>query len=388
MKAIKGKKSVPVQRKSKPDKALSVSPEKDRILSLFADVSWDPGERAKQLLDLLPNSGDILLTSHDNPDPDSLASCLALQTLIRAKKRTIPRIAIGGILGRAENRAMSLKLDLDLHPIEMLMDKTWDAVILVDAQPGSGNANLPPTLPTTAVIDHHPLRKPLNLPFVDVRPEYGAVSTILVEYLRGQKVAWNKKLATALFYAIKSETADLGRGICDADQRAYFALFDSVDWELLHAILKAKIPGDYFSLFLKGIERAKLYGDALVTDLGHIPVPDAVAELADFLLRHEKVRRSLVIGQYEDQIVYSIRFSKGDLDAGAVASTIVNGFGAGGGHDQMAGGRIILTRANRRKRGRIRDAILHRFLDAVGMEQFKPGTPLLITSFKKGRKQS
>lgn len=351
------------------------------------DHTWDPSHRAEQFLETLPNSGNVLLTSHDNPDPDSLASSLALQRLITEKKGITPRIAIGGILGRAENRAMCLELEIDLFPLEVVVDKQWDAVVMVDAQPGSGNANLPRNMPVTAVIDHHPQRKPLTLPFVDIRPEYGAVSTVLVEYLKGQGLVWDSKLATALFYAIKSETADLGRGICDADQRAYFALFDSVDWELLHRIFKAKIPGDYFALFLRGIERATLYGDSLVTNLGEIPVPDAVAEIADFLLKHENVSRSLVLGRYEDQIVYSIRFTGGKLDAGMVASTIAKDLGAGGGHDLMAGGRILLNRSTRKKADEIATKVVNRFLSKVGGTKYKPGESLLVDQTDKENEQ-
>lgn len=361
--------------KTAPEKPREVG--KDPSYDVFVFHPWDPEGQAERFLQILPKSGSVLLTSHDNPDPDALASCLALQTLIREKKGLTSRIAIGGLLGRAENRVMSLELDIDLHPIEMLLNKPWDAVVMVDAQPGSGNSNLPPKMPVTAVIDHHPLRRPLKSPFVDVRPEYGAVSTILVEYLGGQGLDWDAKLATALYYAIKSETADLGRGVCDADRRAHFALFDSIDWELLHRILKAEIPGDYFRLFPRGIELAKLYGSVVVSDLGEIPVPDAVAELAEFMLRHEDVKRSLVLGRYENQIVYSIRFTRSDLDAGMVASAIVKGYGTGGGHDQMAGGRIILNRSKRDRVAQIERTIINRFLRAVGGESFIPGVPLI-----------
>ncbi len=343
------------------------------------ETLWDPEGKAGRFLKSLPDTGNVLLTSHDNPDPDALASCMALQRLLAKKKAVKPYIAIGGILGRAENRAMSLELDLDLLPWDLLEDKHWNAVVMVDAQPRSGNTNLPRGLPVTAIIDHHPKRKAYRVPFVDIRPEYGAVSSILVEYLIAQGMEWDAKLATALFYAIKSETADLGRGICDADRRAFFALFDSVDWELMHRIVKAKIPADYFRLFPRGIELARVYGDALTCDLGEIPVPDAVAEIADFMLRHEAVSRSLILGQYEGQLVFSIRFSPGDLDAGVIAASIVKGYGSGGGHDQMAGGRIYLNRAGRHRAPVVKRTLVNRFLKAVGCDRFKPGRPLMET---------
>jgi len=332
---------------------------------------------SQRFLSILPSNGAILLTSHDNPDPDVLASSLALKTLIQRKTKLTPHIAIGGILGRAENRALTLELEIDLYPMDILEHQPWDAVVMVDAQPGAGNANLPKGMEITAVIDHHPLRQPLKVPFADVRPDYGAASTILVEYLQGQRIEWDRKLATALFYAIKSETQDLGRSICEADKRAHFALYDSVDWELLHRILSAKIPGDYFGIFQRGISAARLYGDALIADLGEIPTPDAAAELADFLLRHEKVARALVIGAYEEQLVFSIRFARDDLDAGIIAANMARGYGTGGGHDQMAGGRIPLTKSREARLEEIKETISDRFLEQVAAADFKPGQLML-----------
>lgn len=335
---------------------------------------------------MLPKQGNVLLTSHDNPDPDALASGLALQTLLKQKTQLNPRIAIGGVLGRAENRALTLELELDIYPMDILEHQSWDAVIMVDAQPGAGNAYLPRNMPVSAVIDHHPQRHRLNVPFIDIRPEYGAVSTVLVEYLRAQNVGWDSKLATALFYAIRSETHELGRSICESDRRAYFALFDEVDWELLHRILKAKIPGDYFSLFQRGIDLARLYGSVLIADLGEVPAPDAVAEIADFLLRHENVSRTLVLGRYENQIVFSIRFTRNDLDAGIVAAAVVKGLGAGGGHDLMAGGRVVLTKSQLPRADKIEAAVINRFLKKVGAVQFKPGEPLLMVGTESEEK--
>jgi len=337
----------------------------------------NPRVISQRFLSVLPDSGTVLLTSHDNPDPDVLASSLALKTLIQRRTKLTPHIAIGGILGRAENRALTLELEMDLYPMDLLEHQHWDAIVMVDAQPGAGNANLPKGMEITAVIDHHPLRQALKVPFADVRPDYGAASTILVEYLKAQRIEWDKKLATALFYAIKSETQDLGRSICEADKRAHFALYDSVDWELLHRILSAKIPGDYFGIFQRGIAAAKLYGNALIADLGDIPTPDAAAEIADFLLRHENVIRALVIGQYEEQLVFSIRFAREDLDAGIIAANMARGYGTGGGHDQMAGGRIGLTKLRQLPLQEIEDILTDRFLEQVDAAQFKPGLPML-----------
>lgn len=334
-------------------------------------------DEARRLLAILPKQGNVLITSHENPDPDALAASLALQTILKEKTDLNPKIAIGGILGRAENRALTLELELDLHPLDILQHQIWDAVLMVDAQPGAGNANLPRTMPIQAVIDHHPRRHTLRAPFLDIRPNYGAVSTILVEYLQNLKININTRLATALFYAIKSETQDLGRGVCEADRQAHFDLFDSVDWSLLHRVVKAKIPGDYFNVFKRGIDSARKYGNALIANLGEIPSPDAVAEIADFLLRHENITRTMVMGVYEDQLVFSIRFLWGDGNAGIVAAKMARTYGAGGGHEQMAGGRILLNKVRAKRLGNICQTLTRRFLELTGVDQISAGEPLL-----------
>src|SRR5687767_9192412 len=44
-----------------------------------------------------------LILTHDNPDPDSLASAVALAFLLEQRAGVECRVAYGGIIGRAEN---------------------------------------------------------------------------------------------------------------------------------------------------------------------------------------------------------------------------------------------------------------------------------------------
>ena len=59
------------------------------------------------------------------------------------------------------------------------------AIAVMDAQPGTGNNLLDARKRAAAiVIDHHPLRKSaMKAEFHDVRPHYGATSTIIAEYI-------------------------------------------------------------------------------------------------------------------------------------------------------------------------------------------------------------
>jgi nanoRNase/pAp phosphatase (c-di-AMP/oligoRNAs hydrolase) len=60
-----------------------------------------------------------------------------------------------------------------------------------------------------------------------------------------------------------------------------------------------------------------------------------------------------------------------------VASSIAKGFGAGGGHDMMAGGRVILKKSNQDRVDEIIGILEERFVEAVRMIKHKPGRPLL-----------
>ncbi|MBU6283988.1 phosphoesterase, partial [bacterium] len=56
----------------------------------------------------------VVILPHDNPDPDALASAAALQYLLSEIAEVDSVIALGGIIGRAENRAMVKYLNIKL----------------------------------------------------------------------------------------------------------------------------------------------------------------------------------------------------------------------------------------------------------------------------------
>ena len=243
-------------------------------------------------------AGEVLILSHDNPDPDALASAFVLEVVLRAIVEAEVTVGYAGIIGRAENRAMIHELDLAPVALDGLELAQFDAIALVDTQPGFGNNSLPADALPAAVIDHHPLNKPLrDVAFVDVREEYGVTSTIVAEYAKACGVALSEKLVTALFYALKSETQELGRDSTDADRVVYMELFPDADKEALARIQRARVPRDYFHAFRSAIESAELFGHTVVSDLRRVDSPDLVAEIADFLLRLEGADWACCLGR-------------------------------------------------------------------------------------------
>jgi nanoRNase/pAp phosphatase (c-di-AMP/oligoRNAs hydrolase) len=319
-----------------------------------------------------------LVLTHDNPDPDCLASAVALSYLLERRTSVEARVAYGGIIGRAENIAFVKQLKLPVGPVSQIVFSDYDLVALVDTQPSVGNHSLPPSTLADIVIDHHPLRdESLSSPYADVGGDYGATSTMLAEYLRAARLEPDPELATALFYGIKADTRDLGRETTGTDIDSYLWLFPRIDKRLLSQIEHPDLPARYFQLYHTAFERAKVYGDtAIVTDLGEVYSPDMVAEVAERLMFLEGMKWSLACGSYRSQLYFSLRVKDRRMNAGRLIREVCEDrSGSSGGHGSMAGARIPLW-GTRAQRNALRRDVIKDFLEQFGVKGTRP-EPLL-----------
>jgi nanoRNase/pAp phosphatase (c-di-AMP/oligoRNAs hydrolase) len=314
----------------------------------------EAGGKAAELLAVLPAAKKILILPHDNPDSDSLASAAALRSLLKHKLGRPPVIGLSGIIGRSESRALVSVLGIPLVPAEKLFADFQGSVILVDTQPGWANNALPSYITPAAVIGHHPdWENNGSVPFVDLRGGYGATSTILTEYLQEAEVPIDSRVATALFYGISSETQQLGRETKPADIVASQFLYPYVNKRLLSEIKHPPLSQEYFRLIGQAVHNAMLYGDAVVTVLEAVPYPDAVAEVADFLLRLETVKWSMCLAPYKDFFYISLRTNNPNARAGLLLASILPS-GTAGGQGMIAEGRLkVLRRRWREVAGKI-----------------------------------
>jgi nanoRNase/pAp phosphatase (c-di-AMP/oligoRNAs hydrolase) len=296
----------------------------------------------------------ILIVPHNDPDPDAIASALALRHLFQQRMGIEGTIVYRGMIGRAENKALVRYLG---HPLRCLDDSDLECGMpfaLVDTQPGAGNHPLPPNCPVTIVIDHHPHRaSTLPAQFMDVRPELGATSTILAEYLQAAEVTLPPTLATALFYGIKADTMGLGRGASPADTAAYLYLHPRIDFEALGEIERAQVPADYFRNFAAALRAARIYDGVLVSYIGVMGYPDLAAEVADLLLRLQGVVWVICMGVHREELIIAVRTRNRQGGAGHLVRQIVAERGTAGGHGAMAGGQIPLGDTNPRQLARI-----------------------------------
>ena len=301
-------------------------------------------EAVTALLEAVRGARSALILAHDDPDPDSIASALALAYLLEQRQGMNTTLAHGGIIGRAENKAMVRLLSIELTPLHELDLGQYDAVALVDGQAGAGNVGLPSQLTPAVIIDHHSdVSSDLaGVPFVDIRGACGATSTILTGYLRAAGVTPDRRTATALFYGIKADTMGLARAAGEADVDAYLYLLPLSDTRILAQIEHAQVPLAYFEAFERALDRTLIYDDVVVCNLGSMDWPDLAAEMADFLLRWEGACWIICLGLYEDEVVISVRTNDLEANAGQVVRAVVEGLGTGGGHGLLAGGRVPL----------------------------------------------
>lgn len=287
---------------------------------------------------------EVLIFPHNDPDPDAIASAVALRYLLVHKFDLEARILYGGIVGRAENKALVNYLGKPLHRFTPADLKSGKPIALVDTQPGAGNHPIPVDVTPTIVIDHHTwLESSGAAKVVDVRPAFGATSTILTQYFQAAEVELPSPIATALFYGIKTDTLGLSRAASEADAAAYFALLPQIDVDALISIERAQVPLEYFKAIDAALHNARVYDrDVVIAFIGEMGYPDLGAEMADLLMRLEKVQWVVCMGVINHELILSVRTRKLGGGAGKLVRAIVGGRGAAGGHGTMAAGHIIL----------------------------------------------
>lgn len=337
----------------------------------------DSRQRLDQLLESVDGAQQVIALTHDNPDPDAIASAASLGFLLQETAGVHCELGFGGIVGRAENRALIGELGKPFTRVELLDMSSSALVALVDTQPRTGNNSLPPGRIASVVIDHHPLRpETAAASFADVRPDYGASCSMLLEYLRAAELEPAAPLATALFYGIQSETQDLGREASTADIDASAYLYPLTDHEALSRIRHARVPASYFGYLHNALERARRSGPVIHVQAGRLEYPDMVAELADMFMRMERVEWAIASGRYHEELLYSLRTYDPAASAGDLVRAAVGERGSAGGHGMLAGGRIGIRGLSESEIESLQDDVMNALLALLGVAS-EPAKPII-----------
>lgn len=332
--------------------------------------------RAHQLLKLLAGKRNILLSTHQHPDPDALASCLGLSVLLNAKlpDATIT-MSVKGQIVSGINAEFIKSSNLPLVPWDDAKLSAFDAIVLLDVQPQFAYSPLPAGVEPLAVIDHHRsrqgARKAMKCAFCDVRTDAGATASIVFSYFMELEVPINPSIAATLLYAIESDLAGAAGTPGELDNLALSSLTLLADTRKLYQMRYVKLPAEYFAAFHAGVGNATYYGDALITHIGEIDTVEKPAVMADSLLRFDQVNWVLVSAIYDGKMVLSLRTNDAKRSASDVARKLLKGIGEGGGHKAKAGGFIPLNGTEPAEIERVKKLLVRRYLRVLGIQKAK-----------------
>ncbi|MFW6140778.1 MAG: DHH family phosphoesterase [Acidobacteriota bacterium] len=326
----------------------------------------------EKLLKVLNKTQPVAVVVHNNPDPDALACALGLLTILKKKGCKGVKIYYDGLVGRAENKAMVKYLSISLFKTRNTSFPESCQFVLVDSQPFSGNVTLPQKAKCKGAIDHHPKQKKTSqLPFLDIRPDYGASSTIIYEYFSSQDMTIPRNIATAIFYAIFSETQGLGREGSPADRKAYLELLPQTNFSQLSKIQFPSLPKEFVAQLSDVLLNTFYYKNLCGVVLDQLPYPDFVAEMADFLLRVRNISWSLCVGVFKDLVYVSIRTSSEEPNAPDIIKKIIPRHGSSGGHDSAAGAQIKADRRNKKYINSLKKDIVRKMLRELNHKKVK-----------------
>jgi nanoRNase/pAp phosphatase (c-di-AMP/oligoRNAs hydrolase) len=274
-----------------------------------------------------------------NADPDALASALALKRLFWRKVRPVQIVRINRI-DRADNLAFVKLLDIRHLHLRALRKSDITKWVLVDSQP-SHNVQFA-DIDFDIIIDHHPLTDGLKADFIDIREEYGATATLMTEYLRAAGVKLSPRLATALFYAIKTDTDNFVRSTTSRDMIAFRYLYGSANLNIIKKIESSEITRHTLSWFQQAMQRLVFVNDMAVVHMGTVKKPDVLVQVADFFLKLAEATWSIVSGVYENRLIIVFRNAGFRRNAGKLARGLFGDVGSAGGHKDSARAEVPL----------------------------------------------
>jgi nanoRNase/pAp phosphatase (c-di-AMP/oligoRNAs hydrolase) len=302
--------------------------------------------RVQQYQRYFSDADRVLIMLHNDPDPDAMASGLALRNVLRRTKATAIIGAMKGVT-RPENLRMMNLLDLHVEQVTPQSLHEFDRLAMVDVQPHYFGGLIDRI---DLVIDHHPEQPGYTAVFKDIRADYGSTSTILTEHLRAVDVNISERTATAMLYAIKSDTLFFNRSTNRVDLEAFSFLYPLADAALIRKMEGAEITLERLEYVMRAYQSGKLADQIFCVFLGQSPREDFIPYVADFFLQLEDVKWTIVAGVVNDSLVVSVRNLGYSRNAGEFVRRYFAEIGSAGGHRAMAKA-VVPMRAFREKFG-------------------------------------
>ena len=282
----------------------------------------------------------VFIQTHNFPDPDAISSAFGLQHLLMLSGIS-STICYKGKIDRNNTKKMMQLFGIEATNVDKLGDSIKNStIILIDAQKSNGNT-YDLECDEVVSIDHHPIFKNVDYIYSDIRYEVGACASIIASYFVENGIELPEKVATALLYGIKVDTANLTRGVSKLDMDMFYALFFKSDTKQLANLESNCMELEDLKAYGSAIDSIRVEDGISFADTG-ADCPEAlIAEVADFMAELQNVYFSVVYSIRKEGIKLSVRsFRNSGCNAGEVIIEALEGIGTGGGHITMAGGYV------------------------------------------------
>ena len=289
-----------------------------------------------KLKTMVRENDSLAILIHGSPDPDAVASAMALREILNQTKPLAKCIFVATEpVIRYQNAEFIREMKVEIQMLDKVDLREFRLIALVDAQPtffGEELGELKPQI----VIDHHPCKTVWHASLADVRSDYGALSTIMTEYLLAARVKIPKRLYTALLYGIRSDTVNFERDASLEDIGAYYLNFMRANRQLIRRIELNQIPDRFLKYFDYAFHYKRRYRDRVICFLGEVESADACVQVADFFLRIINVFYVIIAGIVKDRLIIIFRGDGYRQDCGSIAIKSFGNIGSAGGHRSAA----------------------------------------------------
>ena len=305
--------------------------------------SLEAGEiayKTQQLVELLEGlDGRLAILAHDTPDPDSIASAVALQAIAQAHG-VDGEIIYDGEIGHQENSAFVNTLGIELTARSAADPLAAYGGIAVIHYADSGGFELEQDI--DIYLDHEEPAETVDARFSDLRRTVSATSTILTKYLQELDIAPDDTVATALLYGIRAETVDFKRDTTPADLTAAAYLHPFANHDTLEEVESPSMSPETLDVLAEAIQNREVRGSHLISSAGFVTDRTALAQAAQQLLDLEGISTTAVFGVADDRILLSARSTDIRLNVGDVLRDAFDDVGEAAGHAKQGSAEIPL----------------------------------------------
>lgn len=306
-------------------------------------------------------SKKFYICSHDNPDPDSLASCYGMLRITEFFGIESAEIVYCGEISHPQNRAMQNVLSIPVKKWDKSLENNIidleekPVFVFIDCAGKQKNMSIP--FEPSIAIDHHKTPAAKNTLFI--HDEVGSCSTLITDLLLSIPPNESREikdycfdpekdntaeLATSLAIGIKTDTLDFrSENTTDEDFRAYKFLSKFISDDKFHRVVNYSLPSYIFECEETAWRNKNQNAPNLITGLGFIEESksDCVPYLADKMMRLQGIQTVMVYAIVGNAIRVSARTVSASIDVNNLLNEVC-GDGAGGGKNGSGGANIPL----------------------------------------------